>query len=135
MLGSRGGKAHYRVRWHYESDLILTFDPKTNTLRFPVLFPGVDEAPAMYKALRAYVKRRQSQDLPEHRRIDENRIKVSLSKRNGVVSLSFKSLDGDIAYATKKLVHLVHELFIDFLRDGPYYDYLVDEFGAEADPM
>ena len=133
--GTQGGKAVFRIRWHYDSDLTLTYDKKTKTIRFPYLFPNVDADEAMYTALRAYVKKRCDQALPDHRRIDENRVKVSLTKRSGVVSLSFKSLDGDIEYATKKLVHLVHELFIDFLRDGPYYDYLVAEFGAEADPM
>ena len=134
-LGMKSGKARYRIKWHYESDLILTYDPKTNTIRFPNLFPNVDSDEAMYTALRAYLKKRLDQVLPDHRRIDEARVKVSLTKRNGVASLSFKSLDGDLEYATKKLVHLVHEMFIDFLRDGPYYDYLVAEFGAEADPM
>lgn len=133
--GKRSGKYHYRIRWHYESDITLTFDPKTKTLRFPALFPDVGSHAGMYDALRGYVKRRKSDALPDHRRLDTERIDVRLVNRGGVVSLSVKSLDGDIEYAVRKLVHLVHEIFIDFLRDGQYYEYLVEAFGAEADPM
>ena len=134
-LGKEGGKHLYRVRWHYDSDLRIVFDGKTSTLSLPKVFPRATEVPRMLDALRAYVKRKQDQGLPDHRRIDGERAQVRLVNRGGDVTLSLKSLDGDIEYAVQKLVHLMNEIFIDFLRDGAYYEYLVAEFGAEADPM
>ena len=37
-------------------------------------------------------------------------------------------LDADYDYAARMLISLVHEVFLVFLQDGRYFDYLVEAF-------
>lgn len=130
-----GAKPAFRMRWHHDRNYDLTFDPKTGTLRFPDLLPEVPPDSDMYKAFKAYLKTRQSENLPEHRRIDPARARVRPLNKGGTVALSIKPLDGDLDYAARKLIHLTHEIFLDFLTDGRYYDYLVQVFNLNEDAV
>lgn len=40
---------------------------------------------------------------------------------------------GDWDYVTRKLIHLVHEIFLGFLVDGGYYEYMVAHLGLDPD--
>ncbi len=129
--GVRGGKAHYRLLWHRDQYFDLTFDPLAQTLRMPLVLPQVP--PEMYRDYQAFVEGCFAPDRPEHRRIDATRCTVQLSRRAGTVGLTLLSLDGDIAYAVRKLIHLVHETYLDFLYDGRYYSYLIETFNLDPD--
>jgi len=121
----------FRMVWHYDRTFEMRLDARRRTLRFPVLLPGV---PAnMYEEFRTYIASRHSAELPEHRRVDAARARLRCVNREGAVSLGITSLDGDLAYSTRKLIHTVHEIFLGFLRDGPYYEYLVEQFGLDPD--
>jgi hypothetical protein len=41
--------------------------------------------------------------------------------------------DGDFEYATRKIIQIVHETFLTFLLDGPYFEYMVESLGLDAD--
>ena len=129
------GKPSFKMQWHHGKTFVLLFDPKTLTLRFPVLLPEVPANSATHKSFKAYIKSRQHESLPEHRRVDRERVTVRTLNRNDAISLSMKSKDGDLEYATRKLIQLVHEIFLDFLNDGLYYDYLVDVFDLDVDAV
>jgi hypothetical protein len=129
------GKPSFKMLWHHGKTFVLLFDPKTLTLRFPVLLPEVPANSAMHKSFKAYLKSRQHESLPDHRRVDIDRVTLRTLNRNGSISLSMKSNDGDLEYATRKLIQLVHEIFLDFLSDGLYYDYLVDVFDLDVDAV
>lgn len=87
----------------------------------------------MYRELRAFLKERHSAEVPEHRRVNPAKARVTLSNKIGVVSLTLGSKDGDFDYATRKIIQIVHEIFMVFLVDGPYYEYMVEQLGLDPD--
>lgn len=129
----RGSKCSYKVAWHHGRVFELELDQNRRTLRFPALLTGIPPGKELYPALAAFVLDRQSPDLPEHRRIDARRALVKSYRRLGNVSLTLEVVDGDYEYSTRKLIHLVQEIFLDFLREGPGYEYLVATFDLEPD--
>jgi hypothetical protein len=69
--------------------------------------------------------------LPEHRGIDPVRALVKTANRNQRLSLVVESLDGDYAYASRKLIFVAHELWLRLQSD--WVHYLWDEFGASME--
>jgi len=126
-------KASFRMVWHHDRTFEMLFDSRRRTMRFPVVLPGVPAGSAMYREFREYLHSRQASDLPEHRRVDPARALLRCNNRDGAVSVAITSLDGDFEYTTRKLIHTVHEIFLGFLHDGPYYEYLVEQFGLDPD--
>jgi hypothetical protein len=41
--------------------------------------------------------------------------------------------DGDYEYATRRLIHLVNELFLAFLREAQYVEYMVTHVGMNPE--
>lgn len=129
------GKATYRIVWHFDRVFDLTFDPASNKLRFSALLPNVPRNSRMYRELREFIASRQAEGLPEHRRIEGSKADVRPDNRNGNVSLTLSVKNHEYEYGVRKLVHLVHEIFLTFLRDGSYYEYLVDTFDLAPEGM
>lgn len=134
----RGFSAHpsepsFRLLWHRNQFFDLVFDAKTKTLRVPVVMPSVD-AP-MYAHYKEFVKERCSEEEPEHRRIDRQKVRVRTAWKGGKVAVSMVAVDGDLEYALRKLIHLVHETYLVFLYDGRYYNYLIDTFDLDPDTL
>lgn len=128
---ARQGQAVFRLLWHRDRVYECVFDPRRNMLRFPLLLPNVPAE--MHQDLKNFIKARQAAELPEHRRIDSQKVQVAASNRGGHVALSLRILDGDDDYAARKLIHLVHEIFLTFLLDGRYYEYMVENFDLDPD--
>lgn len=121
------------MQWHKDRFYDLIFDPARKSLRFEVVLPNVPLA--MYEDFKRFVASRRSPDVLEHRRIDPKRIRLFCSRRNGDISLLAKSKDGDLEYLAQKLVHLVQEVFQIFLRDGLYYEYMIETFEVDRDQL
>ena len=102
-------------------------------MRFPAVLPAVPADSNMYRELRAFLASRHSGALPEHRRIDPAKARLSCGNRNGNVSVTLTVKDGDFEYAARKLINTIHEIFLVFLTDGPYYEYLVEQLGLDQD--
>ncbi len=129
----RNGKASFKILWHRDRVFELILDSNTRSLRFPVVLPEVPPASSMYREFKEFVASRQSADFPEHRRIDPAKAGVRSGNRAGNVSLTLKLADSDYEYATRKFIHLVHEIFMIFLMDGPYFEYMVEVFDLDPD--
>ena len=127
------GRATFKLLWHRDRFFELILDLRRKTLRFPLVLPDVP--PGMYLEFKAFLESRHSAELPEHRRIDPGKARVASANRGGKVSVTMQVLDGDYAYATRKFIHLVHEIFMVFLIDGPYYEYMVEAFDLDPDRM
>lgn len=127
----RPTKAVFRLLWHRERVFELTFESNKNTLRFSQVLPNVDAA--MFRDLQEFIRLRFLPELPDHRRIDPDKVQVQPTRRNGNVALTLLILDGDDEYAVCKFIHLVHEIFLTFLLDGRYYDYKVENFDLDPD--
>lgn len=128
------GRDELRFRWLAGSTFRVRVDPESRRLTFLELLPNVPHRSAMDRAFREFVRGRSSENLPEHRRIDSRRVAVSCTNRGGRVSVALalrrrgaKERE-DWAYAARKGVSLVNEIFQGFLR-GPYYEYMVQNFG------
>ena len=127
------GKATYRMVWHYDRSFELLLDVPKKTLRFPSVLPGVPPRSPMYRELQAFLKARQSEELPEHRRVNPAKARLTLANQRGAVSLKLTMKDADFRYATRKMIHVVHEIFMVFLVDGPYFEYMVEQLGLDPD--
>lgn len=129
----RGGKATFRILWHRGRTFELQLDPAKGTLKFPVVLPAIPPDSEMYTALKDFIRARTSSELPEHRRIDRARAEVRTYNRTGDVAITLTSKDGDLDYATQRIVHLVHEIYLAFLCDGRYRDYMIAHLGLDPD--
>jgi hypothetical protein len=129
----RGGKATYKMVWHYDRPFELLLDIPKKTLRFPALLPGIPARSGMYRELQAFLKSRRSEEVPEHRRVNPAKARIALATRRGAVSISITAKDADFDYATRKIIQIVHEIFLIFLVDGPYYEYMVEHLGLDPD--
>ena len=132
---ARGGRAIFRMLWHRDRLFELILDVPKKTLRFPLVLPEVPANSPMYREFREFVESRFSDSLPEHRRIDAKKARVRCGNRGGNVSLTLTAVDGDFDYGTRKLIHLVHEVYMDFLLDGRYYEYMIEKFDLDPDRM
>jgi hypothetical protein len=121
------------MQWHRDRFFDLVFDVPKHSLRFPVVLPKTPGT--MYERFKKFVASRQSEEMLEHRRIDPSKVRISCSHKNGNISLLFIVKDGDFEYATQKLIHLMHEVYLDFLQDGLYYEYMIETFELDRDQI
>ena len=127
------GQATYRMVWHHDRPFELLLDVARRTLVFPDVLPGVPARSPMYRDLQAFLKVRQSNQLPEHRRVNPAKARLALGNKRATVSITVTTKDGDFEYAARKIIHIVHEIFLIFLVDGPYFEYMVEHLGLDED--
>lgn len=71
--------------------------------------------------------------MPEHRRVEAAKARLAAANKGAFVSITVMVKDGDFDYATRKIIHIVHEIFMIFLVDGPYFNYMVENLGLDPD--
>ena len=125
------GKAAFKILWHRDRQFELILDPAKKTLRFAVVLPGVPARSAMYREFKKFLESRFTKEVPDHRRIDRKKARVTCGNRGGNVSVTLTVLGGDYAYGTRKLIHLIHEVFLTFLTE--YFEYQVEAFDLDPD--
>lgn len=130
----KNGIAAFRMVWHRDRVFDLVFDANRGTMRFPAVLPDVRAGSKMYADLKAFIKARQSGELPAHRRIDAKKARLASSVRGGAVSLALTVQNGDYQYGAQRLINLVHEIFLVFLADS-YYEYMIEAFDLDPDKM
>ncbi|MGI9292547.1 MAG: hypothetical protein ACR2PS_01075 [Pseudomonadales bacterium] len=128
-----GNKAAFRIVWHYNQVFDLSYDHGKSALRLHTVLPQLPATSPMYRDLKRFLKSSCDTALPAHRRIDPARATVKPYNRAGNVALTLKMLDGDSEYGVRKLIHLVHEIYLEFLSDGRYFDWLVETFELDPD--
>ncbi len=129
------GKASFQIVWHRGRVFELVFDASAGTLRLPALLTGVHADPTMYEELKDFIRSRQAGEVPDHRRLDARKLQIRTYNRGGDILLVLKTKDGDSEYAVRKLVHLINEIYLTFLADGKYFDYMVETFNLDPDRM
>ncbi len=134
-VGAPAGKAAFRLLWHRDRVFEVVLDTKTRRLTMPVVLPEVPADSTIYSELRAFVQSKQSTDTVEHRRIDPAAVRLRCTNRRSQAGVSVTVMNGDYEYAARKLIHLVQEIYLDFLGDGKYYDYVVETFNLDPDRM
>ncbi len=121
------GSAEFRFIWLWNLPFYLRFDPAQRAITFPKLLPNVKSGSHLDASLKAFFKDCSSTDRPEHRRVDPKRASIRYSNRRGTVTLTLTAERGQSAYAVKRAINLVNELFVGFLNLR-YPEYLVANF-------
>jgi hypothetical protein len=116
--------------WHRGRTFEVTVDTRMGVVRCPLVLPKVRSGSEMYARLKAFLKSRQDAELPEHRRIDPAKARVSCANRSGNVSMTLR-FKGDPEYAVRRFVDLVQEIYLSFLPD--YFEYQVEAFDLDPD--
>ncbi len=127
----RNGRAVFKITWHRDRRFDLVVDTRKGTLGFPLVLPKVPRRSAMYRELLRFVESRSSKKFPPHRRIDPRKAEVRCVNRGGNVSLTMHAKAGAYEYGARKLIHLVHEIYLEFL--GEYFEYQVEAFDLDPD--
>lgn len=127
----RAGRIVFKITWHRDRLFELILDTRKRTLAFPLVLPKVPPRSAMYREFRRFLESRSSKKVPAHRRIDPKKAAVRCVNRRGKVSLTLLVLTGDYEYGARKIIHLVHEIFLEFL--GEYFEYQVEAFDLDPD--
>lgn len=130
---SSGGRSYFSFRWHTEVPFDLVFNAARRELIFRDLLPGIDARSAMYAELKKFIRARSSRALPAHRRLDPRKAVLKPTQRAGTVSLVISLRDDHLEYGVRKAVNVIHELFVEFLRNPLYYEYMVKHFGLDPD--
>ena len=112
-------------------DVLL--DRKRQAISLPEFLPSVDLQPVLVRDLRAFL--RGMADLPEHRRLDETRAELSLRRKGNALTLAVRSLDGDLDYACRKLVHIANEVLLVFLSSHLYDGYKIEALGVDPETI
>jgi hypothetical protein len=123
--------AHYRISWFYSRPMDVYLDRKRQSISLPDFLPSIDLEPALAPNLRSFL--RGMSDLPEHRRLDERRGQLSLRRKGSALTLAVRSLDGDLDYACRKLVHIANEVLLVFLSSHLYDQYKIDGLGVDPE--
>jgi hypothetical protein len=130
----RAGRATFKILWHRDRFFDLILDTHKKTLRFPLVLPEVPAGSSMYREFKEFVESRSAPTLPDHRRIHPKKATVRPSNRSGTVALTLTVKNSDYDYATRKLIHLVHEIYLVFLQEG-HYDYMIKAFNLDPDHL
>jgi hypothetical protein len=131
----RGEQVDYSIRWHYNRVVIVRLDPVDRVVSIPKFLPAVPAKSAMYAEFKKFIQSFAASDSqrPVHRRVDTAKASLTCSNKGGFVSLSMKVLDEDMEYGARKLINIAQEVYVCFLRDGPYYEYRVEHLGLDPD--
>lgn len=129
----RGRAVAFEFVWIRDVKFRVTYDPTTRTLTFVDLLPEVAARSDMDRAFRAFIASRTSPSLPEHRRVNLRRLKMTAKNSKGAISLLFVLSPKHLEYGVTRAVHLVHEVLMDFLNDSLYVDYLIAHFNLNPE--
>jgi hypothetical protein len=132
-LPARGARAAFCMRWHKDRHFDFIVDAARKTIQVPVVLPNVDARSAMYREYRDFLEGFQNGEMPVHRSIDRRKCFLKCMNRLGSVSLTLEVRNGDYAYATEKLLAVIHETYLLFLQLGGYADYVVQHLGGNPD--
>ena len=122
-----GGRTEFHFHWLWNLPFQLTIDAKHRALQFKKLLPNVPAGSDLETEVKAFLQDCSSPDRPEHRRADPKRLAVRSANRHGSIHLTFVVPANDYAYAVKKAIHLVNELFVAFLSVR-YPEYMAQNF-------
>jgi hypothetical protein len=129
----RSAKVTYRMLWHYDRTYRLILDLEAQSLAIPDMLPGVPTKAPMVGELRAFLKPFGTEQVLEHRRLDPTKGELKLTHYRQGLTLAVRVKNQEFVYCTRKLVHIAHEVFMVFLREGPYYEYRVEKLGLDPD--
>ena len=118
----------FKFHWMTNNPFILRLNVVKHELELRSVLPSVPYRSDMDKAFRRFLVSRCAEDIPTHRRLDGKRLSIKVKNRNSDVSVSIGFSEADSRLAVKTSVNLLHEIFNNFLVEGPYQNYMVEMF-------
>lgn len=125
--GSR--PADFQFQWLAESAFHLKLYESKRQLVIHKVLPGVPFRSSMDKEFREFLAGRSDKSVPRHRRLDSKRFSPQCRNSKGAISVALTFKKGDGSEATRTAISLLHEIFNNFLMEGPYQNYMVEIFG------
>lgn len=125
---SAGHQTCYKFNWLSETPINLLLNPKKSDLKLVDVLPGIPYRSDMDKEFRSFLRARSSPGVPEHRKLDDKRFKISCTNRKQCLSVSIGFENDDGRAAVKQTINLIHEIFNNFLHQGYYQNYVVEHF-------
>jgi hypothetical protein len=133
VSGTSDRAVTFQFLWFRDVTFRVVYAPPARTLTFVDLLPGVAARSDMDRHLRAFIKSRSARSVPEHRRVDLKKVGLSVLNRKGAISIAFALKPRQVEYGTKRAVHLVHEVLMDFLNEPQYVQYNIDHFNLNPE--
>src|SRR6185503_4204038 len=131
--GTSVRSATFQFLWVRDFKFSVTYRSSARTLTFVNMLPSVPSRSEMDRHLRAFIASRSDKSLPDHRRVDLRKVGVSVLNRKGAISVVFRLKPTQIEYGTRKAVHLIHEVLMDFLNEPQYVEYNIDHFNLNPE--
>ena len=91
------------------------------------VLPGIAHRGLLDRDVRRFIAGRADPELPPHRQLDMARARLKVSNRAGDISLVMSVQGQEWAYASKRLLGVLNDLFAYLQRN--HIDYLHREFG------
>ena len=124
----RGEALDFRFNWLTESPFQLRLKPRKHELELKDVLPSVPFRSEMDRDFRQFLRARSDEGVIAHRRLDSSRFSFSCRNRNENLSVLIGFNSEDANAVTRTAVNLLHEIFNNFLVEGPYQNYMVEVF-------
>jgi hypothetical protein len=112
---------HCEFRWINDVPMKIAWSARSQTLQFKDVLPDVAPKSRLDREIRLFLQGRFDPALPEHRRLEADKVSLNCVNRGSRLSIGLKILDGDEEYGARKLVNLVHEVFVFLDKYRPEY--------------
>jgi hypothetical protein len=133
VAGTSGRSVTFEFLWFRDVKFRVVYRSATRTLTFVDMLPAIPARSEMDRHLRAFIRSRSDQSVPEHRRVDPRKVGVAVLNRQGAISVAFSLKPRQVEYGARKAVHLIHEVLMDFLNDTQYVQYNIDHFNLNPE--
>ena len=127
---TRGEELEFRFNWLTEAPFLLRLKPRKQELELKDILPSVPFRSSMDQAFRKFLRARSDESVPAHRRMDDSRFSFSCQNRKQKLSILIGFNNEDAGAAARTAVNLLHEVFNNFLMEGPYQNYMVEVFNV-----
>lgn len=127
-IDGRSGRTTFSFRWLLGNEFSFVVDPKKQEIVARDLLPAIDNHSFIDRDLRRFVGGRTDLGLPEHRRLDADRVSLTYRNRKQIVSLVMRVREGQNDYAIRALLGALNDLFSHLHLY--HIDYLQRNFGV-----
>ena len=129
----RAGLESYGIVWFRGQTMRLDVDTHRGRVCLQDVLPPIAPRSRIDRDLRNWLRSRESPELPAHRIIDPLQFQTALRRAGGRMQLIVTSRFGEADQATRKLLRLVNELYLDFLAAPGRYDWVVATYDLDPD--
>ena len=120
--------SEFKFHWMTDKQFSLRLNVIKHQLELRNILPSVHYRSDMDNAFREFLLSRCAGEIPAHRRLDGKRLTIKARNKNGDVSVLIGFSEFDSRLAVKTSINLLHEIFNNFLVEGPYQNYMVEVF-------